>query len=211
MAKRSARKFWTHVDGGSLVKTARWIYFDAEILRSERRFDRDDDTDAVRERNQLFGLARIDRDRIALAENPTNSSRNLKFYLEVASGMEGRGEWTTGIGYNVEVADVGISDEWFMVCRLPELVFRQISQEFLNGEMRFISGACRSEMWLRSTDAVAPLAKRVTWYLEPGKYSSPKIGLGRLTTFRWSLAPAASSATNPYRRPVLRRLGGRRG
>lgn len=200
MAKRSAVKSRTPVDRGSLVKTARWIYFDAEILRSERRFDHDGDTDAVRERNQLFGLARIDRDRIALAEDPTNISQNLKCYLEAASGMEGRGEWTTGIGYNVEVADVGIADEWFMVCRLPELVFRQISKEFLNGEMRFISGACRSEMWLKSADAVAPLAKRVTWYLEPGKHWSPKVGLGRLMMFRWSLVPAASNSTNPYRR-----------
>jgi hypothetical protein len=180
----------------AFVTTSRWLYLSAKLTRSERKFRLDGEP--IETRTILFGTANIDRDRISIATDTTNTARDLTCSIEAASDKPDRGPWTLNVGYNEVNQEVGLPNEWFVACYLPKEIFDQLENEFLTKNARYVAGSCTTDMWVSKVDSSAPLALGVTWVLRPGQYSNPKLGQGKLTMFRWSLAPESFSTQNPY-------------
>jgi hypothetical protein len=184
--------------GDSLVRIARWLYFDACIHRSERRFDPAESVSGSR--TVLLGSATLHDDRVALLPEGSGNSRKFLFSAEAASSRKGRTEWGAHIGHNNAVSDLGLTSEWFLSCILPDEIFGELNEHFMTGRAKFILGAVESDMRVKPQDARAPFNKRITWYLQPRANLSAQTGSGRLTLFRWSLVPGVGGLANPYRK-----------
>ncbi|SCB53806.1 hypothetical protein GA0061098_102113 [Bradyrhizobium shewense] len=180
----------------AFVPTPRWLYLSAELARIERKFRLDQDH--TESRTILFGKATIDLDRVSIATDTTNTTCELTCSIETASDKPSRDPWAINVGYNSINRELGLPDEWFVACYLPKESFDQLESEFLAKNARYVSASCTTDMCVSKADFNAPLAQGVTWLLQPGHYSNPKMGLGKLTMFRWSLAPQSLSTQNPY-------------
>jgi hypothetical protein len=187
-----------HLKGGSLVQIARWVYFDACIHHSERRFCPAESAD--KSRTVLLGSSTVHDDIIALFPEGSGESRQFVFSAEASSSMKGREQWSAQIGYNNPVPGAGLRSEWFLSCFLPYKVFRELDEDVLAGRAKFILAAFESDMMVVPEDGRASLATSVKWYLQPRANLPAQTGSGRLTLFRWSLVPDLAKPESPYRR-----------
>ena len=148
---QSANRAGLRIRGDSLVRIARWLYFDACIHHSERRFDPAESVSAGR--TVLLGSAPLHDDRVDLFPEGSSNTRKCLFSAEAASSRKGRVEWVAHIGHNNAVSDLRLTSEWFLSCFLPDEIFGELNEHFMTGRAKFILGAVESDMRVTPQDA----------------------------------------------------------
>jgi len=161
----------------------RSFLFSASRLVLQRQYDHHDGTQ--KRRLQFFGTAALGSDRIAIAGQPKHARKQLLFIAETSTSS--RSPWSVSLGYNASDPVIGLPEEWYLHCFLPDDIFDALHRDYLERRTDSIEGACLTDIPVDSAESKA-ISPGVTWLLEPGEYFSAR-GAASLTMFRWNVRP----------------------
>lgn len=147
----------------------------------------------------LVGRGRIDTDSLGVIGTPDLSTTELEVYfyrVEEPRPKDRDFRWRGHIIMLPYDWEIGSDDSWSVTVYLPaaefDVLFDYVDRgKFGGGEM-----SLETDLWAESHAKHAPPSARVSWFLKPGKHSSPDSGRAIVSRFGWKALPDSSRETS---------------
>src|SRR5215216_5782228 len=166
----------------------RHLWLDLFELKYHRHFDIDEGK--VRDASRISGLAKIERDKLAIAGSDRPYLEEIPFSIRAMPEEESKYHWQMSIGFLPADWEIGSDDAWYCECYAPKSVFDEMLAAYRSGQVEKARVGCKTRLWIRELDWHAPPGVGVTWYLVPEtdrQSDMPQHAVGTIDQLSWQV------------------------